>query len=156
MHDEHFFDMVGDFIKIFIDDFSIFDSSFHQCLCHLDFVLKICKKTNLVLNWEKYHFMVTEGIVLGHKISSKDIKVDKAKIDLISNLSPPRSIKEIRSFLGHAGFYRRFIKDFSKKARSLTNLLSKDVKFEFSNECLRSFDHIKKELTSDPIIKSPD
>ncbi|KAL8154851.1 hypothetical protein AgCh_000263 [Apium graveolens] len=96
-------DMVGDFLEIFIDDFSIFGSSFHQCLNHLDLVLKRCKETNLVLNWEKYHFMVKEGIVLGYKISLKGIEVDKAKIDLIANIPPPKSVKEIRSFLGHAG-----------------------------------------------------
>src|SRR5438876_4785144 len=100
--------------------------------------------------------MIKEGIVLGHRISEKGIEVDKAKIDLIANLPPPKSVKEIRSFLGHAGFYRRFIRDCSKKARPLTNLLSKDIKFDFTNECLQSFEHLKKELTSAPIIKSPD
>ncbi|XP_074374208.1 uncharacterized protein LOC141714595 [Apium graveolens] len=113
--------------------------------------------TRVQSGWrEKCHFMVKEGIVLGHKISKKGIEVDKAKIDLIASLPPPKSVKAIRSFLGHAGFYRRFIKDFSKKARPLTNLLSKDVKFEFNSDCLQSFEHLKKELTSSPIIKSPD
>ena len=97
-----FSDMIGDFLEVFIDDFSIFGSSFHQCLHNLDLVLKRCKKTDLVLNWEKCHFMVKEGIVLGHKISEKGIEVDKAKVDLIANLPPPKSVKEIRSFLGHA------------------------------------------------------
>ena len=125
--------MIGDFLEVFIDDFSIFGLSFHQCLHHLNHVLKRCMKTDLVLNWEKCHFMVKEGIVLGLKISKKGIKVDKAKVDLITNLHPPKSVKEIRSFLGHASFYRHFIKDFRKKARPLTNLLSKDVKFEFTS-----------------------
>ena len=151
-----FSDMLGDFLEIFIDDFSIFGSSFSQCLNHLALVLKRCKETNLVLNWEKCHFMVKEGIVLGHKISEKGIEVDKSKVDLIANLPPPKTVKGIRSFLGHAGFYRRFIKDFSKKARPLTTLLGKDVKFDFDSDCLQSFDHLKKELTSAPIIKSPD
>ena len=100
-----FSDMIGNFLEVFIDDFSIFGSSFHQCLHHLDLVLKRCKKTDLVLNWEKCHFMVKEGIVLGHKIFEKGIEVDKAKVDLIANLPPPKSVKKIRSFLGHAGFY---------------------------------------------------
>ncbi|XP_063948044.1 uncharacterized mitochondrial protein AtMg00860-like [Daucus carota subsp. sativus] len=100
--------------------------------------------------------MVKEGIVLGHKISEKGIEVDKAKVDLIANLPPPKSVKEIRSFLGHAGLYRRFIQDFSKKARPLTNLLAKDVKFEFTRECVHSFKGLKRELTSAPIMKSPD
>ena len=100
--------------------------------------------------------MVKEGIVLGHVISKKKIKVDKAKVDLIANMSPPKSVKEIRSFLGHAGFYRRFIKNFSKIARLLTNLLAKDIKFNFTSECLESFEHLKKALTSAPIIHPPD
>ena len=91
--------------------------------------------------------MVKEGIVLGHVISKKEIEVDKAKVDLIVNLSPPKLVKEIRSFLGHAGFYRRFIKNFSILVQPLINLLVKDVKFDFTFECLNSFEHLKKVLT---------
>ena len=79
--------------------------------------------------------MVRKGIVLVHVISESGIVVDKAKIDMISNLPPPRSVKEIRSFLGHAGLYRRFIKDFSKISRPLCNLLAKDAPFVFDDEC---------------------
>jgi hypothetical protein len=84
----------------------------------------------LGLNWEKCHFMVQQGIVLGHYISSKGIEVDKAKIDSISKLPPPMIVKGVRSFLGHVGFYKRFIKDFSKIFRPLYALLAKDTKFE--------------------------
>jgi hypothetical protein len=86
--------------------FSIFGSSFDKCLYRLTLVLVRCKKKSLVLNWEKCHFMVKQGIVLGHIISHQGIEVDKVKVDLISNLPPLRTVKEIRSFLGHAGFYR--------------------------------------------------
>ena len=85
-----------------------------------------------MLNWEKCHFMVRNGIVLGHIVSSKGIEVDKSKIELISNLPTPKSVNDIRSFLGHAGFYRRFIKDFSTISRPLSNLLSKDSIFEWT------------------------
>lgn len=139
-----------------MDDFSIFGSTFEECLHHLSLVLVRCKEKNLVLNWEKCHFMVRKGIVLGHVISESGIEVDKAKIDLISNLPPPRSVKEIRSFLGHAGLYRRFIKDFSKISRPLCNLLAKDAPFVFDDECLHAFKRLKTELTSAPIIQPPD
>ena len=104
---------------------SVYGTSFDDCLSNLDRVLQRCEETNLVLNWEKCHFMVNEGIVLGHKISERGIKVDKAKVDAIEKMSCPKDIKGIISFLGHAGFYRRFIKDFSKISRPLTNLLQK-------------------------------
>jgi hypothetical protein len=83
--------------------------------------------------------MVREGIVLGHLVSERGIKVDKAKIEVIKQLPPPVNVKGIHSFLGHAGFYRRFIKDFSQIARPLTILLAKDAPFEFTDECLSVF-----------------
>ena len=108
-----FSDMVEKTIEVFMDDFSVFGSSFDNCLENLRSVLIRCEETNLVLNWDKCHFMVQEGIVLGHRISARGIEVDRAKIETIEKLPPPSSVKGIRSFLGHTGFYRRFIKDFS-------------------------------------------
>ncbi|XP_021834473.1 uncharacterized protein LOC110774242, partial [Prunus avium] len=151
-----FSDMVERFIEVFMDDFSVFGSSFDSCLHNLALVLKRCEETNLVLNWEKCHFMVQEGIVLGHKISAKGIEVDKAKIDTIEKLPPPTTVKGIRSFLGHAGFYRRFIQDFSKITKPLCNLLLKDVEFNFDSSCLEAFNVLKEKLTSAPIIVAPD
>jgi hypothetical protein len=84
-----FSDMVERFLEVFIDDFSVFGSSFEECLYHLTLVLVRCKEKNVVLNWEKCHFMVQQGIVLGHVISRQGIEVDKEKVDLISNLPPP-------------------------------------------------------------------
>ncbi|GKE38817.1 reverse transcriptase domain-containing protein [Tanacetum coccineum] len=147
-----FHDMVEDFM----DDFLVFDNFFDQCLNNLDKMLSRCEETNLVLNWEKCHFMVNEGIVLGHKISGKGIEVDKAKIDVIAKLAYPTNIKGIRSFLGHAGFYRRFIKDFSLIFKPMTQLLMKDVKFNFSKDCKKAFNKLKERLTTVPIIISPD
>jgi hypothetical protein len=91
----------------------------------------------------------------GHVISPRGIEVDKAKIDLISNLPPPQTVKEIQSFLGHAGFYKRFIKDFSKISRPLWILLAKDAPFVFDDKCCQAFDTLKKVLTSTPIIQPP-
>ncbi|KAK1647318.1 hypothetical protein QYE76_065123 [Lolium multiflorum] len=113
-------------VEVFMDDFSVYGNSFDNCLRNLDKVLQRCEETNLVLNWEKCHFMVNEGIVLGHKISERGIEVDRAKVEAIEKMPYPRDVKGIRSVLGHAGFYRRFIKDFSKISKPLTNLLQKD------------------------------
>nr|XP_033510734.1 uncharacterized protein LOC117275541 [Nicotiana tomentosiformis] len=151
-----FSNMTEKFLEIFMDDFTLFGKTFEDCFYHLTLVLKRCEETNLVLNWKKCHFMVTERIVLGHKISAKGIEVDKAKIDLIAGLPPPTTVKGIRSFLGHAGFYRRFIKDYSKISKPLTNLLMKDVKFEFSDNSRKAFEILKEHLTNAPIVISPD
>ena len=102
----------------------------------LRLVLIRCEETNLVLNWEKCHFMVQEGIVLGHRISARGIEVDKAKIEAIKKLPPPSSVKGLRSFLGHTGFYRRFIKDFSRIAKPLSNLLVQGTPFDLVEECV--------------------
>ncbi|GKD31888.1 reverse transcriptase domain-containing protein [Tanacetum coccineum] len=150
-----FHDMIEESVEVFMDDFSVFGDSFDKCLNNLDKMLQRCKDAHLVLNWEKCHFMVKEGIVLGHKVSSAGLEVDKAKIDVISKLPPPTNIKGIRSFLGHAGFYRRFIKDFSKIARPLTKLLEKDTPFEFDDECQKAFELLKEKLTCAPVIVSP-
>ena len=101
-------------IEVFMDDFSVLGKSFHNFLENLRQALIRCEETNLVLNWEKCHFMVKEGIILGHRISQRGIEVDKAKIETIEKLLPPSSVKGIRSFLGHVGFYKRFIKDSTK------------------------------------------
>ncbi|GJX16408.1 retrovirus-related pol polyprotein from transposon 17.6 [Tanacetum coccineum] len=90
-------------MEVFMDDFSVFGNSFENCLSHVDKMLQRCEDTNLCLNWEKSHFMVKEGIVLGHKISKKGIEVDKAKVDVIAKLPYPTTVKGVRSFLGHAG-----------------------------------------------------
>ncbi|GKA19703.1 reverse transcriptase domain-containing protein [Tanacetum coccineum] len=97
-----FHDMIEKTMKVFMDDFSVFGNSFKTFLSHLDKMLKRCEDTNLCLNWEKSHFFVKEGIVLGHKISKNGIEVDKAKVDVIAKLPHPTTVKGIGSFLGHA------------------------------------------------------
>nr|GEV65253.1 reverse transcriptase domain-containing protein [Tanacetum cinerariifolium] len=118
-----FHDMIEKTMEVFMDDFS-----------------------------EKSHFMVKEGIVLGHKISKNGIEVYKAKVDVIAKLPHLTTVKGIRSFLGHAGFYRRFIQDFSKIARPMTRLLEKDTSFLFSKECVKAFQTLKRKLTEAPIL----
>ena len=142
-------------MEIFMDDFSMYGSSFESCLENLEIVLKRCKDKNLGLNCEKCHFMVTEGIVLGHKISAASLEVDQAKISLIKTLILPTTVKGIKSFLGHPRFYRRFIQDFSKIARPLYRLLEKDAKFEFDEACSFAFEEIKAKLFISPIMATP-
>ena len=100
--------------------------------------------------------MVREGIVLGHKISARGIEVDIAKVDVIEKLPPPTFVKGIRSFLGHAGFYKRFIKDFSKIAKPLSNLLMQGVVFTFDELCNQAFMTLKEKFISAPIVVTLD
>ena len=151
-----FADFLDGIMEVFMDDFSVCGESFDGCLSNLELVLKRCVNVNLVLNWEKCHFMVRQGIVLGHIVSNRGIEVDKAKIEIIKNLQPPKTVREIRSFLGHAGFYRRFIKDFSKITKPLTELLMKEAEFIFDDKCLNAFETLKEALISTPIMQPPD
>ena len=141
-----FSDLLDDCVEVFMDDFSVYGTDFSNCLDNLSKVLNMCIEHGLVLNWKKCHFMAQEGIVLGHLVSKKGIEVDREKIEVIANLPPSKCVKDIRSFLGHAGFYRRFIKDFFKISKPLCKLLAKDTTFEFDDACLEAFDILKKAL----------
>ena len=138
-----FSNLVEEVMEICMDDFSVYGSSFESFLENMGTVLQRCKEKNLALNWEKCYFMVTEGIVLGHKISTAGLEEDQAKISLMKTLMPPTTVKGIRSFLGHVGFYRRFIKNFSKIKRPLCRLLEKAVRFEFDETFQSAFEDIK-------------
>nr|GEV82148.1 reverse transcriptase domain-containing protein [Tanacetum cinerariifolium] len=122
-----FHDMIEETMKVFMDDFL-----------------------------EKCHFMDKDVIVLRHKLSKSGIEVDKAKVDVIAKLPHPTTVRGIRNSLGHAGFYRRFIQDFSKISRPMTRLLEKETPFFFSKECIESFNTLKKKLTEAPILVAPD
>jgi len=151
-----FADYLDEIMEVFMDDFSVCGFDFENYLINLEKILERCIEVNLVLNWEKCHFMVKEGIVLGHIISERGIEVDKTKIEVIENLNPIKTVREVRSFLGHADFYRRFIKDFSKITKPLTGLLMKDVEFIFNEKCIEAFNHLKQALISAPILQTPD
>ncbi|GJY94560.1 reverse transcriptase domain-containing protein [Tanacetum coccineum] len=122
-----FHDMIEKTMESIMDDFSLHGTLFSTCLSHLEKMLKRCEDTNLSLNWEKSHFMVKEGIVLGHKISKSGLEVDRAKVE-----------------------------DFSKIARPMTHLLEKETPFFFSEECIESFNTLKRKLTEAPILIAPD
>ncbi|KAJ9536280.1 hypothetical protein OSB04_un000552 [Centaurea solstitialis] len=150
-----FSDMIEDTMEVFMDDFSVIGTSFDNCLENLKKSLERCETHDLILNWEKCHFMVQKGIVLGHLISRRGLEVDKAKLEVIMQLPEPSTVKGIRSFLGHAGFYRRFIKDFSKISKPLCNLLHVDQPFDFTSECTKAFETLKKALVTAPIVIAP-
>nr|GEW28058.1 reverse transcriptase domain-containing protein [Tanacetum cinerariifolium] len=121
-------------MEVFMDDFSIFGSSFETYLSHLDKMLKRCEDTNLCLNWGKSHFMVKEGIVLGHKISKNEIEVDKAKVDVIAKLPHPTTVKGVRSFLGHAECIKAF-QSLKKKLTEAPILAALDWDLPFELMC---------------------
>ena len=150
-----FSDFIGESMEVFTDDFSVFGSSFDACLEHLMQIIDVCVKKRLVLSWEKSHFMVREGIVLGHLVSSKGLEVDKAKVKVIQDLALPKWIRELRSFLGHVGFYHRFIQDFAKVSKPLTSLLCKEKDFIIEDEWKHAFMQLKQALVEVPILQSP-
>ena len=146
-----FSELLCDGLEILMYDFSIFCFTFDSCLEKLKNILKIYIESNLVLSWEKCHFMVPEGIVLGQH----GLEVDKAKIEVIKQLPLPNNLKRLRGFLGHTGFCRRFIKDFEKIYKLLSNLLSKDVNFIMNDDALKECNLIKDALIQAPILQAP-
>jgi hypothetical protein len=138
-----FSEFIEEIVEVFMDDFSVYGKTFMDCLVNLDKVLTRCVEVDLVLNWEKCHFMVKPGIVIGHVIFERGIEVDKAKVETVEQLPPPTDVKSLRSFLGHAGFNRRFIKDYSEITNPLIHLLQKDVAFDFDEKCLAAFRTLK-------------
>ena len=138
-----------------MDDFSVFGYDFDSCLAHLTKILEVCVRKRLVLSWEKSHLMVREGVVLGHFVSGKGLEDDNAKIEVIQNLPLPTTLRDLRSFLGHVGFYRRFIRDFAKVSKLLTTLLCNDKDFFIDKEGERAFEMLKLALMEAPILQSP-
>ncbi|RDX85345.1 Retrovirus-related Pol polyprotein, partial [Mucuna pruriens] len=132
-----FSNLLQDCMEVFMDDFTVYATSFDTCLENLSQVLTRCINTNLVLNFEKCHFMV-----------------DKSKINIITSLPNFAFVREVRSFLGHAGFYKRNIKNFSKIALPFSKLLQKDVDFNFDQPCIEAFQELKTRLTSTPILQA--
>nr|CAN68518.1 hypothetical protein VITISV_036970 [Vitis vinifera] len=147
-----FSDMVECIMEVFMDYITIYGSAFEECSFNLEAILNQCIEKDLVLNWEKCHFMVHQGIVLGHIISKKGIEVDKEKVELIVKLPSPTTVKRVRQFIGHAGFYKRFIKDFSKLSRPLCELLVKDAKFVWDEICQKSFEQLKHDFAIGAIL----
>jgi hypothetical protein len=127
-----------------MDEFTVHGKDFQEALTSLEKVLIRCKETNISLSNEKSKMMLTEGIVLGHHISGSGMRVDPTKIHIITQIRIPSSQKEVHNFLGHAGYYRRFISNFTSLATPLFKLLSKEAKFNWDDECQISFEILNR------------
>jgi hypothetical protein len=151
-----FMEYLDKFVLVFIDDILIFSKTEEEHVKHLRMVLEKLRSNQLYVKFSKCEFWLTEVAFLGHVISARGISVDPSKVKDVLNWMPPMNASEIRSFLGLAGNYHRFIKDFSKIAKPMTRLLAKNKDFDWTEECQVSFEELKKQLTSAPILILPD
>ena len=143
------------FVIVFIDDILVYSGSPEEHVEHLRTVLQILRERQLYAKFSKCQFWFDKVDFLGHVISAKGISVDPQKIEAIVNWKPPTNVSEVRSFLGLAGYYRKFVDGFSKIATPLTNLLKKDQKFEWSDTCQHSFEKLRQRLTTTPVLALP-
>jgi hypothetical protein len=139
-----FMEYLDRFIVVFIDDILIFSKMMEEHEEHLRLVLEKLRSNQLYAKFTKCEFWLTEVAFLGHIIFAGGVSVDPGKVKNVLNWMPPTTVSEIRSFLGLAGYYRRFIKDFSKIAKQMTKLLEKNKAFEWTWECQASFEKLKK------------
>eukprot|EP00253_Pinus_taeda_P031239 PITA_31239 len=150
-----FFDLIHDCVEVYMDDFTVYGDSFEEALENLEKVLIRCKETNLSLSHEKCFMMFTEGIVLGHHISGDGIKVHRSKVEVISKLPIPNCQRDVRTFLGFTGYYRRFIQKFTKIASPLFKLLTKYYEFKWDPDCQSTFETLKTRISEAPILRGP-
>ena len=144
------------FVIVFIDDILIYSKTREEHVEHLRIVLEILRKEKLYAKFSKCEFWLEQVQFLGHIVSREGISVDPAKIEAVSSWERPRNPTEVRSFLGLAGYYRRFVQDFARIATPLTRLTRKDEKFEWTPKCEESFQELKKRLTTAPVLALPD
>ena len=140
------------FVVVFIDDILVYSKDTQEHEHHLRIVLRTLRENQLFSKLSKCDFWLKEVSFLGHIVSAKGIRVDLVKIEAIVNWKPPRNVIEVRSFLGLAGYYRRFVHGFSVIASSLTRLLWKGVKFEWDDKCQSSFERLKEILIEAPVL----
>ncbi|KAL3679659.1 hypothetical protein R1sor_022615 [Riccia sorocarpa] len=150
-----FKDFLRKFVEVFIDDFCVFGTRAEH-FENLKLTFERCRKMNLALHPEKCYFMMTEGILLGHRVSARGIEVDTDKVKVIWQLEPPTNLRELRAFLGHVGYYRRFIRDYAAIASPLTKLLKKDQAYEWRKEHQNSFQKLKDALVNAPVLRPPE
>ena len=144
------------FVIVFIDDILVYSKSEKEHAKHLRLILRTLRNAQLFAKFGKCEFWLGKVGFLGHIVSAEGVSVDPQKVEAVSNWKRPTTVLEIRSFLGLAGYYRRFVQDFSKIAAPLTRLTRKGVKFEWSDQCEQSFQELKDRLTSAPVLALPD
>ena len=140
------------FVVVFVDDILIYSQSEVEHEDHLRIVLQLLRDHQLYAKFSKCEFWLTEVGFLGHVVSASGVSVDPGKVEAVMSWERPKSVLEIRSFLGLAGYYRRFIEDFSRLAAPMTRLTQKEVKFVWDDSCERAFQELKRRLTSTPIL----
>ena len=150
-----FQDFLRHFLEVFINDFAVF-SSRNDHLGYLRKTFQRCRETSLKLHPGKCFFGMTSGVLLGHVVSSKGLEVDLGKVKIILTLVTPKSVRDIRGFLGCVGYYRRFIDGYARKAIPLTELLRKEVEFNWNPERQKAFEDLKLALSKAPILSPPD
>ena len=156
MMNKVFMDFLDKCVVVFIDDILIYSKSQEEHEEHLHLILQRLREHKLYAKFSKCEFWLEEVGFLGHVVSKNGIAVDPEKVSAVTRWEVPKNVADIRSFLGLAGYYRRFIENFSKLAKPLTSLLKKEVKFKWTEECEISFQELKKRLVSAPVLCLPD
>ena len=151
-----FMEFLDKFVVVFIDDILIFSKTEEEHAEHIRMVLQKLREHKLYAKRSKCEFWLKEVSFLGHVVSNGGIAVDPGKVQDVLNWKPPTTVSEIRSFLGLAGYYRRFIEGFSKLAKPMTALLEKNAKYVWSDKCQANFEELKKRLTTAPVLILPD
>jgi hypothetical protein len=156
MMNKVFMEYLNKFVVVFIDDILVFSKTNEEHAKHLRLVLQKLREHKLYAKRSKCEFWLKEISFLGHVVSNSGIAMDPSKVKDVLNWKPPTNVSEIRSFLGLASYYRRFIEGFSKLAKPMMTLLEKNAKFMWSDKCQESFEEFKKRLTSAPVLVLPD
>ena len=150
-----FSDLLHKSMTVFIDDFSTHSSTTEHLHWVRECLIRCCR-TGITVNLDKLYLAVKKGILLGHIVSREGTEPDPAKVEAITELKPPTDVKGIQRVLGHIGWYRSRIKDYATTALPLTNLLRKESKFEWTPECQKGFDELKRQLTTYPVLRPLD
>jgi len=147
---------IGKFVVVCFDDIVIYSKSLDEHVEHIQCVLAVLRKECLYANLEKCIFCTDKVVFLGFVVSAHGVEVDEEKIKAVHEWKPPQNVSQVRSFLGLAGFYRRFVKNFSSIAAPINQLTKKDIPFHWGKEQENAFEELKKRLTSAPLLALPD